>query len=573
MKEGTSFARPLFCVWIIIFEFGIAEHMLRKVLQNIKVSYDTLTVRVRLMILTIFGLGLTMAIWGIIQLTALEGILVSQQVKRLEDVAETVSTFYQHFPTRQGLRALDSALKDHVQTDVRLARIDIFDTAHKDVNYVAGASRVQYEWPDHIVAAAGAGNKQRYVEIETESGPALGLLYPVSGESKRSQLVVGVIGFSRSNIEIMNRARVLLVFSSAGLLILILLVFGLSYRWIIEKPLRAILQAIDEFQTGQYKNRLSIVHSDEWGQISRHFNVMADEIQTGQYKNRLSIVHSDEWGQISRHFNVMADEIQDVMNSNLELNKNLEARVREETLKVVELQKQVADLKQLTTLGQLTANLAHDLGTPLHSIGGLAKLLLEKGGWPQDVEHKLNLIVQQTERLDHVIQNVRKATRLPEPHFEVLTVQQVFSETLPLVEPFIQKSKVKLSVNLEAGIKSLYVDRYRIQTALMNIIQNALEAMPQAGEIIISAQNILPDHQVVIKIEDTGTGMSPDTMEKACEPFFSTKQFEGMRGLGLAIVRDIVKTHGGRMEINSSPDKGTSIILYLQAFRESERQS
>ena len=107
----------------------------------------------------------------------------------------------------------------------------------------------------------------------------------------------------------------------------------------------------------------------------------------------------------------------------------------------------------------------------------------------------------------------------------------------------------------------------------MNIIQNALEAMPQAGEIIISAQNILPDHQVVIKIEDTGTGMSPDTMEKACEPFFSTKQFEGMRGLGLAIVRDIVKTHGGRMEINSSPDKGTSIILYLQAFRESERQS
>ena len=542
MKEGTSFARPLFCVWIIIFEFGIAEHMLRKVLQNIKVSYDTLTVRVRLMILTIFGLGLTMAIWGIIQLTALEGILVSQQVKRLEDVAETVSTFYQHFPTRQGLRALDSALKDHVQTDVRLARIDIFDTAHKDVNYVAGASRVQYEWPDHIVAAAGAGNKQRYVEIETESGPALGLLYPVSGESKRSQLVVGVIGFSRSNMEIMNRARVLLVFSSAGLLILILLVFGLSYRWIIEKPLRAILQAIDEFQTGQYKNRLSIVHSDEWGQISRHFNVMADEIH-------------------------------DVMNSNLELNKNLEARVREETLKVVELQKQVADLKQLTTLGQLTANLAHDLGTPLHSIGGLAKLLLEKGGWPQDVEHKLNLIVQQTERLDHVIQNVRKATRLPEPHFEVLTVQQVFSETLPLVEPFIQKSKVKLSVNLEAGIKSLYVDRYRIQTALMNIIQNALEAMPQAGEIIISAQNILPDHQVVIKIEDTGTGMSPDTMEKACEPFFSTKQFEGMRGLGLAIVRDIVKTHGGRMEINSSPDKGTSIILYLQAFRESERQS
>ena len=143
-------------------------------------------------------------------------------------------------------------------------------------------------------------------------------------------------------------------------------------------------------------------------------------------------------------------------------------------------------------MGQLTANLAHDLGTPLHSIGGLANLLLERGGWPPDVTHKLNLIVQQTQRLDNVIQNVRKATRLPEPHFEVLTVQQILSETLPLVEPFMQRNKVKIQVNIEKGIKPLYVDRYRIQTALMNIIQNALEAMPQGGEITVSAQSLSP---------------------------------------------------------------------------------
>ena len=298
-----------------------------------------------------------------------------------------------------------------------------------------------------------------------------------------------------------------------------------------------------------------------------------DEFQKGQYKNRISIVHSDEWGQISKHFNIMADEIQEVMDRNLELNRHLEDRVREETLKVVQLQKQVADLKQLTTLGQLTAHLAHDLGTPLHSIGGLAKLLLEKGGWPQDVEHKLNLIVQQTQRLDNVIQNVRKATRLPEPHFEILTVNQILSETLPLIEPFMQRSKVKLIVSIEEGIKSLYVDRYRIQTALMNIIQNAMEAMPQGGEITVSARTILSDGFVAITISDTGPGMTSDVIEKVCEPFFSTKLDEGLRGLGLAIVRDIVKTHGGKMEIKSSPDAGTSIILYLPVFKDNERMT
>jgi signal transduction histidine kinase len=227
------------------------------------------------------------------------------------------------------------------------------------------------------------------------------------------------------------------------------------------------------------------------------------------------------------------------------------------------LQKQVADLNQLTALGQLTANLAHDLGTPLHSIGGLAKLLLERGGWTPDVAHKLNLIVQQTQRLDNVIQNVRRATRLPEPHFEMLTIGQILSETLPLVEPFMQKNKVEMKVNIDENVKPLYVDRYRIQTALMNIIQNALEAMPRGGEINISAQNLSPKNFESITISDTGAGMTSDIIEKVCEPFFSTRQDEGLRGLGLAIVRDIIKVHRGTMEIKSSPQQGTSIILYL----------
>jgi two-component system NtrC family sensor kinase len=478
-----------------------------------------------------------MAIWGFIQLNALDRILVHQQAQRLEGVADTISTFYQFFPTKRGLHALDSALKDFIQTDVRLARIDIFDISHGNVDYVTGASRVQYEWPDNIVFAASAKNKVRYVKIETESGPALGLLYPASVDIKGSHVVVGIIGFSRANSEIMNSAQQLLIFSSIGLLLFILFILGLSYGWIIGRPLKMIIQTIDEFQKGQYINRIPIVHRDEWGQISKHFNMMADEIQ-------------------------------DVITRNLDLNRHLEDRVREETLKVVQLQKQVADLKQLTALGHLTANLAHDMGTPLHSIGGLANLLLEKEGWPPDVAHKLKLIVQQTQRLDNVIQNVRKATRLPEPHFEVLTIQEILSETLPLVESFMQKNRVEMKVNIDDVIKPLYVDRYRIQTALMNIIQNALEAMPQGGKITISAQTISPNGLVAVTINDTGTGMPLDMIEKACEPFFSTRQNEGLRGLGLAIVRDIVKTHGGKMEIKSSLGQGTSIILYLPIFKD-----
>ena len=513
--------------------------MAKTILKKITAFNNRLTVRSKLLVLIVSGLALTMGVWGIIQLAALERILVEQQAKRLKDVAETVSTFYQDFPTKKGLKALESALHDHLQADGRLARIDIFDIGQKHFDYVAGASRDPYQWADNSVMSVMKKNKLHYMKIMTENGPALGLLYPVAGNTKSVRIVIGIISFSRANEEIVHRAGRLLIISSAGLLIFILVVLGLSYRWIIGKPLKLIIHAIDEFQEGQYDNRIPIVHRDEWGQISRHFNMMADEIQ-------------------------------DVMERNQELTKHLEKRVHEETIKVFQLQKQVTDLKQLTTLGQLTANLAHDLGTPLHSIAGLAKLLLEKGGLPENVEHKLNLIVQQTLRLDAVIQNVRKAIRLPDPSFEALPVEQIFHEMLSLMEPFLQKNNVESVVTITNPVSPLYVDRYRIQTALMNVMQNALEAMPEGGTITMSAHEVPCENFVAITVSDTGYGMTPDVVENVCEPFYSTKTSKGLRGLGMAIVRDVMKIHRGQMEIKSSRGQGTMVILCFPKLKDAD---
>jgi two-component system NtrC family sensor kinase len=497
-----------------------------------------MTVRTRLMILTVLGLVVTMAVWGWVQIRALDRILVEQQGKRLSSVAETVSTYYTHFPTGQGLSTLDTTLKEQIQTDVRLARIDIFTVVNYDIDYIeyiAGASRVRYEWPESLVSSVAASRKPQYVRLKMEDGPAIGLLYPVTSEkSLNTQFVVGVITFSRTNAEILSRAQRLLVISTAGLLIIILLVLAASYRWLIGRPLSIIIHAIDAFQTGLYVKRIPITRQDEWGHLGEHFNSMADEIEQ-------------------------------VLTRNQELNRNLEDRVREATQKVVELQKQVNQLQQLTAMGYLTATLAHDLGTPLHSIAGLASLLQERGNWPPDVDRKLELIVQQTQRLNTVIQNVRRATRPPEAHFETVMVRELLNETLSLVEPLMQKAGIELRVDFDEKLPGIPADRYRVQTALFNLIQNALEAMPSGGRITVSA-GMAPDRQEVsITVADTGSGIPPELMERICEPFFSTRQEEGMRGLGLAIVQDIVKMHGGRMEIRSVPDEGTQIVLGFPA--------
>ena len=497
-----------------------------------------MTLRTRLMIMTVLVLAVTMAVWGWVQIQALDRILVEQQGKRLSSVAETVSTYYQRFPTGLGLSALDTALKEQVQTDVRLARIDIFTVVNYDIDYIeyiAGASRVAYEWPEGLVSSVAAARKPYNTRLQTVDGPAVGLLYPVISEKSRAtQFVVGVVTFSRANMEILSRAQRLLVVSAFALLLVILLVLAVSYRWLIGRPLGVIVRTIDEFQTGQYVKRIPIKRRDEWGHLAEHFNSMAQEIEQ-------------------------------VLARNQELTRGLEERVQEATRRVVQLQRQVNQLQQLAAMGYLTATLAHDLGTPLHSIAGLANLLLERGDWPPDAARKLELIVQQTQRLNTVIQNVRRATRPPEPHFGAVRVPELLNETLTLVDPLMQKAGIELHVHLDEQIPQIKADRYRVQTALFNLIQNAMEAMPEGGQITVSAYTDSNRREVSLKVQDTGKGIPPELMERICEPFFSTHQEEGLRGLGLAIVQDIVKIHGGRIAIESRASEGTKIVITFPA--------
>jgi len=495
-----------------------------------------MTIRLRLIIVTVLGLIVTMALWGWVQIRALDLILVEQQGKRLLSVAETVSSYYSHFPTGQGLSALDATLKEQIQTDFRLARIDIFTVVNYDIDYieyVAGAGRIRYEWPDELASSVAASRQPKYFRIKTEEGPAAGLLFPgVSRKSGRTKFVVGVIAFSKGNTEILAKAQHLLYLSAAGLLLVILIVLAASYRWIIDRPLGVIIGKIDGFQAGKYRERIPISRQDELGRLSEHFNAMAEEIER-------------------------------VIARNAQLTGNLEILVREETQKTVELQKEVNQLQKLAAMGYLTATLAHDLGTPLHSIAGLTSLLREKGEWPPDVVRKLELIAQQTSRLQAIIKKVKLATRPPDAHFETVDIADIINETVSLAEPLFINARTEISVHCEKQLPLIHADRHRIQTAIFNILQNSLDAMPAGGHITVAAGANADGKELFISISDKGAGIRPEIMDKVCEPFFSTHEDGSMRGLGLAIVHDSVKIHGGRMTIDSSAAAGTEVRLYF----------
>lgn len=496
-----------------------------------------MTLRTRLLVVTVLGLALTMGIWGWLQLKLLDRIIVSQHEKRLAELAETVSTYYQHFPTRRGLAALDLTLKDQVQGDPRLARIDLFTMHRGNVEFVAGAGRIAYDWPDVKVADAIRTLRSETFQLETESGPALGILVPWASEEHQSVHAVGIIGFSQLRYEVIKRARTFLIFSSFGFLIVFLFLIIFAFDHMIGRPLERMANTIDKFQAGQYKERISVARRDELGIVAEHFNAMADEIER-------------------------------VMARNAELTAHLQARVQEETAKVVQLQNQVSQLQKLSAMGYLMATLAHDMGTPLHSIAGMTELLLERGGWPPDVVRKLEIVVQQARKLHLAIEHMKRMTRPPEAHFEIVSCEELIDDNLPLLESLLKQLPISIAIDIADNLPRLYVDRNRFQTALLNLVQNSAEALgDRGGNIDIRIDFVSEVNAVRLSVKDDGPGIPEDIRDKVCEPFFSTHEADGLRGLGLAIVHDIMKTHAGWMEIKSVEGQGTEVALYFPVAR------
>jgi hypothetical protein len=135
-----------------------------------------MTVRTRLLLVTTLGLTLTMALWGWLHLRALREVLQRRQLDTLYEVAQTAGEYFQYFPTRQGLAALDRALEDLIEQNPNLVRIDIFTPLPQGFQNVVGVSRVSYDWSESDLTSAFRSGTPRSLSIRTEAGPALALL-------------------------------------------------------------------------------------------------------------------------------------------------------------------------------------------------------------------------------------------------------------------------------------------------------------------------------------------------------------------------------------------------------------
>ena len=235
-----------------------------------------------------------------------------------------------------------------------------------------------------------------------------------------------------------------------------------------------------------------------------------------------------------------------------------------------ESRSQLVQAEKLASIGEMSAAVAHGLRNPLASLRAAAQLVRRHPTSPSATEH-LDAIIEEVDRLDRRISHLLSFSR-PAPFRPVSeSLPRLIDELLPAVAQPIRERHVDLEMAVPAGLPQIRVDPMQVEQAILEIVSNALDAMPSGGRLRIGAflaDGAGGDHgsrDIVVEVSDTGGGIPADVLASVCEPFFTTRQ-EGT-GLGLAIAKRYVEQNGGRLEIASRPGEGTTVRLRLPTER------
>jgi len=234
-------------------------------------------------------------------------------------------------------------------------------------------------------------------------------------------------------------------------------------------------------------------------------------------------------------------------------------------------QEMLAEAQKLRAIGTLTAGVAHELNNPINNISLTAEALLEDYATLSDDERRdlCRDLLTQAERAQGVVRNLLNFARQREAHLEVLDVGALIGETTRLAQNQIRLGGVRLEVTVAEPLPPIRGDRQQLAQVLLNLLLNALDAMPGGGLLRIGADRAARAGFVRIAVADTGTGIPPDALPFVFDPFFTTKGSRGT-GLGLSVSYGIVTKHGGTIEVESRVGSGTTFGVLLPIATEAD---
>ncbi len=255
-----------------------------------------------------------------------------------------------------------------------------------------------------------------------------------------------------------------------------------------------------------------------------------------------------------------------------ELQKSMDA-LREQSEKLLDMERQLRSADRLAIVGQLTASLAHEVRNPLGSIRGAVEILRDQV--PEDVRNSefFDILIQETQRLNEVVEHYLNFVKKHSRQYSIFDAREVIQQVLQMLASILRKQHVQVITQLPDTPLMIQAVQIELWQVLMNVLLNSVQAASQdGGEIHLEAKIITQNapeeasNFIQIRIADNGPGISEEKMEQIFTPFYTTK--ETGTGLGLSIVKQITESNKWQMELKSIPGKGTVFILNIPAREE-----
>jgi signal transduction histidine kinase len=286
----------------------------------------------------------------------------------------------------------------------------------------------------------------------------------------------------------------------------------------------------------------------------RQLHDAAEAVGRGDFSHRVNIQSKDEFGELGYAFNQMTE--------NIELSQS-KLKQTVETLKTT--QSQLIQSEKLSAVGEFVAGVAHELNNPLAAVMGFSEMLKDADVGEKHSRH-LDMIFKSAQRCQKIVQSLLSFARRSAPERKPVSPNKLIEDVLEMIAYPLRTSNVKVITHFSPRLPLVLADGHQIQQVVLNLINNARQAIESAGgsgRITITTN--ADARAVRIIIQDNGPGITPENLKRIFDPFFTTKEVGKGTGLGLSLCYGMIREHGGNIMVGSQPGEGATFTIELPA--------
>jgi two-component system NtrC family sensor kinase len=291
---------------------------------------------------------------------------------------------------------------------------------------------------------------------------------------------------------------------------------------------------------------------------------LSQAVAAGDLDQKTELDRPDEIGELAEAFDTMTQHLRERTDEAARLYAETVQRnqeLAEINTRLQTAQQQLVQSEKLAAVGQLTAGIVHDVKNPLAVIKGMAESLQEEPELKPYATRELALIRESATKANQIVSDLLTFSRQSTPEMKLQDLKATVEAALRITAFLARKANVQVSAALPDQSVYMIYDAQQIEQVLINLIHNAIQAMPQGGALRVSLSQAA--EAVALAVQDTGTGISPENLRRIFDPFFTTKPEGEGTGLGLSVSYGIIARHHGRIDVESVVGQGTTFTILL----------